>query len=138
MTTIFGSSLLINRRLRDRSLVGIDDDRYDFNGDLGRLHKFTRELAHHLHQQCLESVAPYGTILWEDHGGFLTQTETEVDANHFHETGLAQFAAFDLQFLRTRHCYYLYSENIEEISPAELCCHTLLIDNDIRYRSYLQ
>ena len=43
---------------------------------------------------------------------------------------------FDLQFLLTRHRYYRYSEERETVSPAELCCHTLLIDDDTRHRSY--
>ncbi len=124
------------KRLRDRGLVGTDDSRYDFNADFDRLNEFARELTHHLHRQSLEAVAPNGTILWEDHDEFLAQTETEVNAENFHETGLARFAAFDLQFLLTRHRYYLYSEDVAEISPAELCCHTLLIDDDIRHRSY--
>jgi DNA-binding MarR family transcriptional regulator len=124
------------KRLRDRGLVGTDNARYDFNADFDRLHEFARELAHHLHRQRLESVAPKGTILWEDHNEFLAQTETEIDAKGFHETGLARFAAFDLQFLLTRHHYYLYSEKLGAVSPAELCCHTLLIDNDSRHRSY--
>jgi len=124
------------KRFRNCGLVGTDDGRYDFNGDFDRLHEFARELAHHLHRQRLESVAPKGTILWEDHDKFLAQTETEIDAEGFHETGLARFAAFDLQFLLTDHRYYLYSEHVEEISSAELCCHTLLIDDDSRYRSY--
>ncbi|WP_255192006.1 MarR family transcriptional regulator [Natronobeatus ordinarius] len=124
------------KRLRDRGLVGTDDSQYHFNGDFDRLHKFARELAHHLHRQRLESVAPNGTILWEGYDEFLAQTTTEVDAEHFHETGLARFAAFDLQFLLTRHRYYRYSESIEEVSPAELCCHTLVIDDGPRHRSY--
>jgi DNA-binding MarR family transcriptional regulator len=124
------------KRLRDRGLVGTDDGRYHFNGDFDRLHEFARELAHHLHRQRLESVAPNGTILWENHDEFLAQTETEIEADHFHETGLARFAGFDLQFLLTRHRYYLYSEELEAISPAELCCHTLLIDDDTRHQLY--
>ncbi|ELY61115.1 MarR family transcriptional regulator [Natronolimnohabitans innermongolicus] len=124
------------KRLRDRGLVGTDDGRYDFNGDFDRLHEFARELAHHLHRHRLRSVASNGTILWEDHDEFLAQAETAIDAEHFHETGLARFATFDLQFLLTRHRYYLYSEDLETVSPAELCCHTLLIDDDARYRSY--
>ncbi|SDK94303.1 MarR family transcriptional regulator [Natronorubrum texcoconense] len=124
------------KRLRDRGLVGTDDSRYDFNADFDRLNEFARELTHHLHRQRLEAVAPNGTILWEGHDEFLAQTATEVDAESFHETGLARFAAFDLQFLLTRHRYYLYSEDVAGISPAELCCHTLLIDNDTRHRSY--
>lgn len=124
------------KRLRDRGLVGTDDGRYHFNGDFERLHEFARELAHHLHRQRLESVAPNGTILWEDDDEFLAQTETEINAEHFHETGLARFAAFDLQFLLTSHRYSRYSEELDEVSPAELCCHTLLIDDDTRHRSY--
>ena len=126
----------ILKRFRDRGLVGTDDGRYDFNADFDRLNEFARELVHHLHRQRLEAVAPNGTILWEDHEEFLAQTETEIDVENFHETGLAVFAAFDLLFLLTRHRYYLYSEDMEDLSPAELCCHTLLIDNGARHRSY--
>jgi len=124
------------KRLRNRGLVGTTDSQYQFNGDFDRLHEFARELAHHLHRRRLESVAPNGTILWENHGEFLAQTQTEVDTEGFHETGLARFAAFDLQFLLTSHRYYVYSEDLGSVSPAELCCHTLLIDDDTRHRSY--
>ena len=124
------------KRFRDRGLVGTADSRYDFNADFDRLHEFARELPHHLHRHRLEAVAPKGTILWEDYDEFLTQAETELDAEAFHETGLARFAAFDLQFLLTDHRYYLFSEEIDAITPAELCCHTLLIDDGSRYRKY--
>jgi len=135
-TTTANTVNRVLKLLRDRGLVRTTDSHYQFNGDFGRLHEFARELVHHLHRQRLESVAPKGTILWEDYDEFLAQTETEIDAEEFHETGLARFAAFDLQFLLTRHRYYLYSEDVEVISPAELCCHTLLIDDDTRHRSY--
>ncbi|MFC4986337.1 MarR family transcriptional regulator [Saliphagus infecundisoli] len=124
------------RRLRDRGLVGTNDSHYQFNGDFDRLHEFARELVHHLHRQRLKSAAPNGTILWEDYDEFLAQTKTDVDADEFHETGLARFTAFDLQFLVTSHRYYFYSEDLDSVSPAELCCHTLLIDDDTRHRSY--
>jgi len=126
----------ILKRLRNRGLVGTDNGYYSFNGDFDRLHEFAQELVHRLHRQRLESVAPSGTILWENHDEFLAQTETDVDAEYFHETGLARFAVYDLQFLLTSHRYYVYSENVGSISPADLCCHTLLIDNDVRHRSY--
>jgi DNA-binding MarR family transcriptional regulator len=124
------------KRLRDRGLVGTDEGRYEFNGDFDRLHAFARALAHQLHRQRLESVAPKGTILWENDDEFLAQAETAIDADAFHETGLARFAAFDLQFLLTGNRYYLYSEELDAVSPAELCCHTLLIDDGSRHRSY--
>jgi hypothetical protein len=81
-------------------------------------------------------VAPKGTIRWEDYDEFLAQTETEIDVEGFHETGLARFAAFDLQFLLTDHRYYVYSEDLDAVSPAALCCHTLLIDDGSRHLSY--
>ena len=124
------------KRFRDRGLVGTTDGHYEFNADFDRLHEFARELAHHLHRQRLESLAPKGTILWEDYDEFLAQAEMEIDAEGFHETGLARFAAFDLQFLLTGHRYYVYSEDLDAVSPAELCCHTLLIDDGSRHRSY--
>ena len=124
------------KRFRDRGLVGTDDGHYEFNADFDRLHEFARELVHHLHRQRLEAVAPKGTILWEDYDEFLAQTETEIDAAEFHETGLARFAAFDLQFLLTGHRYYVYSEDLDRVSPPELCCHTLRIDDGSRHRSY--
>jgi DNA-binding MarR family transcriptional regulator len=124
------------KRFRDRGLVGTVDGHYEFNAGFDRLHAFARDLAHHLHRRCLEAVAPKGTILWEDYDEFLAQTETEIDAEAFHETGLARFAAFDLQFLLTGHRYYVYSEDLDAVSPAELCCHTLLIDDGSRHRSY--
>ena len=124
------------KRFRNRGFVGTDDGHYEFNADFDRLHEFARELAHHLHRQRLEAVAPKGTILWENYDEFLAQAKTEIDADGFHETGLARFAAFDLQFLLTDHRYYLYSETLDEVSPAELCCHTLLIDDGSRHCSY--
>ncbi|WP_121745041.1 MarR family transcriptional regulator [Natronorubrum halophilum] len=123
-------------RLRDRGIVGADDGRYSFNGDFERIHEFARELGHHLHCQRLETLAPSGTILWEDHDEFLAQTATEIDAAGFHETGLARFAAFGLQFLLTGRRYYFYAEDLESIPPADLCCHALLIDDDTRHRLY--
>ncbi|OIB56183.1 helix-turn-helix transcriptional regulator [Natrialba sp. SSL1] len=124
------------KRFRDRGLVGTADSRYDFNADFDRLHEFARELAHHLHRHRLEAVVPKGTILWEDYDEFLAQAETDIDAKEFHETGLARFVAFDLQFLLTGHRYYVYSEDLDAVSTAELCCHTLLIDDGSRHRSY--
>jgi DNA-binding MarR family transcriptional regulator len=124
------------KRYRDRGLVGTDDGRYEFNADFDCLHEFARELAHHLHRQRLESVSPKGTILWEGYDKFLAQTEREIDARAFHETGLARFAAFDLQFLLTGHRYYVYSEELDAVPPAEFCCHTLLIDDGSRHPSY--
>jgi DNA-binding MarR family transcriptional regulator len=124
------------KRFRDPGLIGTADGHYKFNADFDRLHEFALELTHHLHRQRLEAVARKGTILWEDYDEFLAQAETEINADGFHETGLARFAAFDLQFLLTSHRYYLYSEDLDVVSPAALCCHTLLIDDDTRHRSY--
>ena len=123
-------------RFRDRGLVRTADGSYDFNADVDRLHEFGGKLIHHLHRQRLEAVAPNGTILWEDYDEFLAQAETGIDAEGFHETGLVRFVAFDMQFLLTSHRYYIYAEKPDAVSPAELCCHMLLIDDGSRPRSY--
>lgn len=60
---------------------------------------------------------------------FPVQTETATDQEGFHETRLARFVAYDLRFLLTSHRYYIYSEQVKSISPADLC-HTLSIDDD--------
>lgn len=126
----------ILKRFRDRGLVGNDNGRYAFNADFDALHEFARELAHHLHRHRLESIASKGTILWESYDEFLAQVDREIDVAGFHETGLARFAAFDLQFLLTGHRYYVYSEELDEITPEDLCVHTLVIDDGSRHRSY--
>lgn len=126
----------ILKRLQHRGIVGRADGQYQFNGEFDRLHEFAQELVHHCHRQLLESVAPSRTILWESADEFLAQTQKEIDANGFHETGLARFAEYDLGFLLTSHRYYFYSEQLESVTPADLCCHTLLIDDDTRHRSY--
>jgi DNA-binding transcriptional ArsR family regulator len=123
------------KRFRDRGLVGTDDGHYEFNADFDRLHEFAREPAHHLHRQRLESVSPKGMILWEDYDESLAQAETEIDAEANHETGLAQFAAFDLQFLLTGHRYYVYSEDSTQ-PRRKSCVVTLLIDDGSRHCSY--
>ena len=84
----------------------------------------------------MEAVAPKGTIPWQDYDEFLAQTETDIDAEAFHETGLARFPAFDLQFLLTGYRYYVCSEDLGAVSLAALCCHTLLIGDGSRHRSY--
>lgn len=124
------------KRLQHRGLIGTEDGTYWFNDEFDRLHEFARELVHHRHRHQLAAVAPAGTILWETDDEFLAQTTTAIDAEEFIETGLARFADYGLQFLLTHHRYYFYSERIDALSPADLVCHTLLIDDDTRYRSY--
>lgn len=124
------------KHLRERGIVGTDGGEYRFNADFGRLHEFARALAHHRNRRRLEKVAPNGTILWESADEFLAQTETEVTTPNFLETGPARFSDYGLQLLLTGHRHYFYSDSLEELSPADLCCHTLLIDDDTRHRSY--
>jgi hypothetical protein len=57
------------------------------------------------------------------------------------DTGNPQNLTGSIRSLRssaTAHpqCYYVYSEDLEAVSPAELCCHTLLIGDGSRHRSY--
>lgn len=65
---------------------------------------------------------------------FLTQTETEIDAEYLDKTEIVRFADFDLQFLLTSHAS-TSTGGLVVVSPADLCYHTLLIE-DTRSRSY--
>ena len=123
------------KRFRERGLVGTDNRQYEFTPDFNCIHESARELVHQLHRKRFEAVTPKGTILWENYDEFLAEAEMEIDADGGTETGLARFALFDCQFLLTDHRYYRYSETLDDISPAELCCHTLLVDDGSRHRS---
>ena len=124
------------KRFRDRGPVGTTDGHYEFNADFDRLHEFARELAHYLHRQRFEAVAPKGTILW---GGLRRIPRPGRDGDR--RGGVPRNRPRSIRGLRPlvpthRYRYYSYSEELDAVSPAKLCCHTLLIDDGSRHRSY--
>jgi len=122
--------------LQHRGIVYRDDGDYALNDDFEGLATLAREFAHHRNRTRVEAYTDTYTILWESLDEFLVGTDEPIEADAFHPTGPERFQAYDLPLLARQRRYYLYSESSGDVSPAELCCHILVIGDDTRSRSY--
>ena len=112
------------------------DGRYTLNDEFKQLSTVAREFAHLRHRHRVEDYAESFTLLWESLDEFLVQTRAEIEEDAFHLTGPELFQAYDLPLMARQRRYYLYSDSVEKVSPAELCCHMLVIDDGTRSQSY--
>lgn len=112
------------------------DGEYTLNDGFEELSTVAREFAHLRHRHRVEDHAESFTILWESLDGFLVQTRAEIEEDAFHLTGPELFQAYDLLLMARQRRYYLYLESVDDVSPAELCCHMLVIDDGPRSQSY--
>ena len=112
------------------------DGKYTLNDEFEELSTVAREFAHLRHRHRVEDHAESFTILWESLDEFLVQTRAEIEEDAFHLTGPELFQAYDLPLMARQRRYYLYSESVDDVSPAELCCHMLVIDDGTRSQSY--
>jgi len=122
--------------LENRGMVYKLDGKYTLNDEFEELSTVAREFAHVRHRHRVEDHTESFTLLWESLDEFLVQTRVEIEADAFHLTGPELFQAYDLPLMARQRRYYLYSESIDEVSPAELCCHMLVIDDGTRSQSY--
>lgn len=122
--------------LEDRGIVYRTDGEYALNDEFAGLATLAREFAHLGHRVRIEAHVDDYAIVWESLDEFLVQTDDEIDADAFWITGPERFHRFGLPLLARSRRYYLYSESAADISPAALCCHTLVIDGGVRSRSY--
>lgn len=122
--------------LQHRGIVYRDDGRFALNDEFEDLTTLAREFAHHRNRNRVEEHADTYTILWESLHEFLVQTDEPIGTDTFHLTGPERFQAYGLPLLARERRYYLYSESTDVVSPEELCCHTLIIGDDTRSRSY--
>jgi predicted transcriptional regulator len=124
------------RTLTNRAMATKEHSQYRLREEFEELHTFAYELRHHLHRVTIKRDVGGGTIVWESHTEFLVRTETDVEDQNFHRTGLDAFAEYGLQFFTTSEQYYFYSTERESLAPEDLVCHLLLIENDSRHRKY--
>lgn len=124
------------RTLTNRAMATKEHSRYRLREEFNELHLFAYELRHHVHRVRIKRDVGGGTIVWESHEEFLVRTESAVEDENYHRTGLDAFVDYGLQFLTTSELYYLYSEDREALAPEDLICHLLLIENDSRHRKY--
>lgn len=122
--------------LRHRGIVYQDDGRFALNDEFEELVTLAREFAHHRNRNRIEEHVGTYTILWESLDEFLVQTDEPIESDAFHVTGPERFQEYDLPLLARQRRYYLHSESTNEISPEDLCCHTLVIGDDTRSQSY--
>ena len=122
--------------LENRGMIYKSDGRYTLNDEFKQLSTVAREFAHLRHRHRVEDHAESFTLLWESLDEFLVQTRAEIEEDAFHLTGPELFQAYDLPLMARQRRYYLYSDSVEKVSPAELCCHMLVIDDGTRSQSY--
>ncbi|OYR63703.1 hypothetical protein DJ83_01965 [Halorubrum ezzemoulense] len=125
------------RTLTNRAMATKEHSEYRLREEFDELHLFATELRHHIHRVRIKRDVGAGTILWESHKEFLMRTDTDVEDENYHRTGLDAFAEYRLQFFTTSEQYYFYSEGRDSLDPTDLICHLLLIENDSRHRKYV-
>jgi len=122
--------------LENRGIIYKSDGKYTLNDEFEKLSTVAHEFAHIRHRHRIQDHTESFTLLWESLDECLVQTGAEITADTFHLTGPELFQTYDLPLLARQRRYYFYSESVDEISPAELCCHMLVIDDGTRSQSY--
>ena len=133
------SRATVYRRLSDLQRVGVvgkSKSRYRLNEPFTVLVSIARGLFHQKHRREAEQHTSGLNFLWETHDEYLFACDTEFAAGQFHETGPRLFAEFDIPLLTRQRRHYFRSSQTTTISAADLVCHTLLIDDGARYRTY--
>nr|WP_318571276.1 helix-turn-helix domain-containing protein [Salinigranum marinum] len=133
------SRATVYRRLNDLQAVGVigkSKSHYLLNEPFSSLSSIARGLAHHEHRREAERYADGVNILWETHEEYLIACDSEISDDGFHLTGPSLFAEYGIPLLTRSRQHYFRSDRITAVSPAELVCHTLLIDDGSRYRTY--
>jgi len=113
-----------------------DEDAYALNEGFERLSTLAREFVHHDHRQTVEQHTDTYTILWDHSTSSSCRPTDEIADDNFIPTGPERFQTYDLPLLARDRRYYLYSETMNDLSPATLCCHMLVIDSGARTQSY--
>lgn len=129
----------VYRRLETLQRVGIarkDHSKYELTDSFSSLSDFARAVAHHEHQQEALEYTSTVTILWETHDEYLISCKSTIQDDRFHQTGPTVFEEFGIPLFTREQLHYFRSEQLDQLTPADLVCHMLLIDDSTRYRTY--
>lgn len=127
--------------LKDRAMLSPSGPEYALASDLQPLLEFTRAVITHEHRTRVRRLAPSATVDWCDpkralvHVHDADDTDTLRDADEWEMTGLARFEAFGLHFFLAGEPAFWYAPD-EELSPAQIVCHSLVTDTGSRRVSY--
>lgn len=127
--------------LKNRAMLSPSGPEYALADDLRPLLEFARTVVTHEQRERVRSLAPSATVEWCDPKRALVRvhesedTDTLQSADDWQLTGLAKFREFGLQFFLSGEPAFWYAPT-EEVTPAEVVCHTLVLDSDSRRTSY--
>lgn len=127
--------------LKNRAMLSPAGPEYALSGELQPLLSFARAVVTHHHQSRVRDVAPSATIEWCDPKRALVQVQTRDDtaaiqsAHDWQLTGLARYQEYGLQFLLAGEPAF-WSAPEGSPTPAEVVCHTLVLDSGSRRVSY--
>ena len=127
--------------LKHRALLSRSDSKYALHDEVSPLLAFARATVEHEHRARVREIAPSATIAWCDPKRALVRLQTDEDtdalqaAPDWEMTGLGRFAAYGLQFFLAGEPPFWYAPD-EDLTPAEVVCHTLLLDSGSRRVSY--
>ena len=123
-----------------RSMINSYGPRYRLISGIKPLHSVVRELVIHGHRVRARREAPSATIAWSDPTQSIIRIETQHDTeallsdDQWELTGLARFRDYGLDFGIPGEPQFAYG--VGNIEPAELVCHTLVLNQDSRRIAY--
>ncbi|MFC5973924.1 MarR family transcriptional regulator [Halomarina salina] len=127
--------------LKNRAMLFPSGPEYALSEDLSPLLAFARAVVRHEHRTRVRAVAPSATVEWCDPQRALVRVQTAADTTTLREdsewelTGLARFEEYGLQFFLAGEPAFWYAPD-EDLTPAEVVCHTLVLDSGSRRVSY--
>jgi DNA-binding MarR family transcriptional regulator len=127
--------------LKHRALLYRSDPKYALRDEVSPLLVFARAAVEHEYRARVREIAPSATVAWCDPKRALVRVQTGEDtetlqaAPDWEMTGLGRFAAYGLQFFLAGEPPFWYAPD-EDLTPAEVVCHTLLLDSGSRRVSY--
>lgn len=127
--------------LKGRALLAPSGPEYALSDDLAPLLSFARAVVTSDHRQRVRDLTPSVTITWCDPKRALVRPQTAVDTDtlqshpEWQVTGLSRMQDHGLQFfLADEPAFWFGPEST--LTPAEVVCHTLVLDSDSRRVSY--
>lgn len=127
--------------LKNRAMLAPSGPNYALASDLQPLLEFVQAVVTHEHRTRVRNLAPSATVEWCDPKRALVQVQEPADTDTIQEsgewamTGLAGFQAYGLQFFLAGEPAFWYDPG-EHLTPADIVCHTLVLDTDSRRVSY--
>ncbi|QOS12008.1 ArsR family transcription regulator [Haloferax gibbonsii] len=127
--------------LKNRAMLAPSGPEYALADDLRPLLEFARAVVAHEHRVRVRALAPSATVEWYDPKRALVRvhdpedTDTLQSAEDWELTGLARFQAYGLRFFLAGEPAFWYAPD-DPLTPADVVCHTLVLDADSRRSSY--